>query len=91
ALVGLAILIYVIIAVRSGQKHKNAGTVVEISNVSREELVTTVSGSGVADTQEKEEIRAEITGLISKIHVLEGDWVKKGDLLLTFNDRHFRR
>jgi HlyD family secretion protein len=90
-LIILGITAYAVFAIRSGQKNKNAGTIVEVSKLARGEMVTTVSGSGLADTVEKEEIRAEVSGLISKIYIKEGDRVKKGDLLLTFDDYQFIR
>ena len=90
-LIILGIAVYAVLTIRSGQKHKKAGTIVEISKLAQGEMVTTVSGSGLADTVEKEEIRAEVSGLISKIYIKEGDWVKKGDLLLMFDDHQFVR
>jgi HlyD family secretion protein len=90
-IIGAIILavVYVIFMVQAGKKSTQAGVEVEMSQAKPGNLVTIVSGSGKVDADEKATLRAEITGLITKVLVKEGQWVNKGDLLVQFHDRVF--
>ncbi len=52
-----------------------------IAEVTRGNLNVTVSGNGKAEFSEREELIAETIGEISKVNVVDGDPVKKGDVL----------
>lgn len=85
----LAVVAYVVFMAQAGKKSSQAGVEVELSQGKQGNLVTIVSGSGKVDADEKATLRAEITGLITKVYVKEGQWVNKGDLLIQFHDRVF--
>lgn len=87
--VAVAIIAYVFIQVQAGMKKNSAGVMVDLTKLQRTNLVTTVSGSGQVDADDKAQLRAEITGLINKILVKEGQRVQKGDLLVQFDDRQY--
>ncbi|MCL6590109.1 MAG: efflux RND transporter periplasmic adaptor subunit [Firmicutes bacterium] len=85
----LAVAAYVAFMAQAGKKGAQAGVEVEMSQAKPGNLVTVVSGTGKVDAEDKAIIRAEITGLITKVYVKEGQWVNKGDLLVQFHDRMF--
>ncbi|HEX7713484.1 MAG TPA: efflux RND transporter periplasmic adaptor subunit [Bacillota bacterium] len=83
------IIAYVFIQVQAGMKKSSAGVMVDLSKLQRTNLVTTVSGSGQVDAEDKAQLRAEINGLVTKVLVKEGQRVRKGDLLVQFDDRQY--
>lgn len=87
--VAVAIIVYMFIQVQAGMKKNSAGVAVDLSKLTRTNLVTTVSGSGRVDAEDKAQLRAEITGLVTKVLVKEGQRVRKGDLLVQFDDRQY--
>ncbi|MCL6614316.1 MAG: efflux RND transporter periplasmic adaptor subunit [Firmicutes bacterium] len=86
-LAGMAFLVYAFIAIRAGRKKSAAGVEVEIAKAKRGELVTTVSGSGLVQAEDKTEVRAEISGILEEVLVEEGARVAKGALLFRFAGR----
>lgn len=54
--------------------------------VERKKMVRSVYASGYLDSSDSVILRSEVSGYIKKIHVKEGDSVKRGDLLLTISN-----
>jgi len=63
------------------QTHKGIVTV-QTGTVSRQDLTSVVSGSGEIRPKNYTNVLGEGTGMITDIAVREGDYVKKGDVLL---------
>ena len=90
-LVGVGIAVYAFAAIRAGRKKSAAGVMVEIARVKRNDLVTTVSGSGLVQAEEETEVRAEIAGILEEVLVKEGDRVAEGALLFRFAGRELEK
>ena len=56
------------------------------ANVTRGNIVNTVTGSGSIKSSNRSEISSSVTGKITKVYFEEGDSVKAGDLLLEIDD-----
>lgn len=50
------------------------------------EIVAEVMGTGTLEARVKATISSKISGLVSEVLVDQGDWVKKGDLLVELDD-----
>ena len=87
----LLAVVLVIVLVMTGRARKaNAGTEVRMEKVSRRSLVSAVTASGKIDAKTSVDISADITGRITKIGVKEGDWVKKGQVLLQIDPTQYQ-
>ncbi|KPK08288.1 MAG: hypothetical protein AMS20_02250 [Gemmatimonas sp. SG8_28] len=62
---------------------------VRISTVDRRDLVATVTASGQIEPKRSVDISADITGRIIEIPVEEGDWVRRGDLVLRIDPSQY--
>lgn len=78
--VGAALVLIVIVSVTVYQSRKNLVTV-QTGKVQRESLASVVSASGEIKPKTYVNIGANAFGKIVKLHVKEGDHVKKGQLL----------
>lgn len=87
---GLAVLaIGGVVAFRINQK-KHAGTEVRLEQVSRRDLVSSVTASGKIEAKTSVDISADITGRIIDIAVREGDLVKRGQFLLQIDPAQYQ-
>jgi HlyD family secretion protein len=71
-------------------KKRNAGTEVRLEQVSRRDLVSSVTASGKIEAQTSVDISADITGRIIDIAVREGDLVKRGQFLLQIDPAQYQ-
>src|SRR5258707_1471173 len=78
--VGAAMVLVIIVAVTVYQSHKNLVTV-QTGKVQKQNLASVVSASGEVKPKTYVNIGANAFGKIIKLHVKEGDRVKKGQLL----------
>src|SRR3981189_532007 len=78
--VGAALVLTIIIAVTVYQSRKNLVTV-QTGKVQKQSLASVVSASGEIKPKTYVNIGANAFGKIIKLHVKEGDRVKKGQLL----------
>src|ERR1700729_1808928 len=78
--VGVVLLIVVIVSATVYQSHKNVVTV-QTGKVQKQNLASVVSASGEIKPKTYVNIGANAFGKIIKLHVKEGDRVKKGQLL----------
>ena len=89
-LVGIVVLVAGgLVAFRINQK-KNAGTEVRLEQVSRRDLVSSVTASGTIEAKTSVDISADITGRIIAIAVEEGDTVKRGQFLLQIDPAQYQ-
>jgi HlyD family secretion protein len=78
--VGAALILVIIVSITVYQSHKNLVTV-QTGKVEKENLASVVSASGEIKPKTYVNIGANAFGKIIKLHVKEGDHVKKGQLL----------
>src|SRR5919107_4646229 len=78
-----------VVAFRINQK-KHAGTEVRLEQVSRRDLVSSVTASGKIEAKTSVDISADITGRIIDIAVREGDLVKRGQFLLQIDPAQYQ-
>ncbi|MDH3368251.1 MAG: biotin/lipoyl-binding protein, partial [Gemmatimonadota bacterium] len=78
---GGAVAVAALIALNAAGR-RDRGESVRIAAVERRNLVATVTASGQIEPQRSVDISADITGRIIQILVQEGDFVKRGDLVL---------
>src|SRR5918995_2251894 len=71
-------------------KKKHAGTEVRLEQVSRRDLVSSVTASGKIEAKTSVDISADITGRIIDIAVREGDLVKRGQFLLQIDPAQYQ-
>jgi HlyD family secretion protein len=87
-LVGAAVAIIGLLIVLSKSGvigNKDKGTSVEIANVNTSTIVETVSATGKIQPEIEVKISSEVSGEIIALNVIEGQVVKKGDLLVKIN------
>jgi HlyD family secretion protein len=71
-------------------RQKNRATEVRLEQVSRRDLVSSVTASGKIEAKTSVDISADITGRIIDIAVKEGDLVKKGQFLLQIDPAQYQ-
>ena len=82
----VAIIGLLIVLSKSGViGNKDKGTSVEIANVNAITIVETVSATGKIQPEIEVKISSEVSGEIIALNVIEGQVVKKGDLLVKIN------
>ena len=64
---------------------KDKGKSVEITNVNSTTIIETVSATGKIQPEIEVKISSEVSGEIIALNVIEGQVVKKGDLLVKIN------
>jgi HlyD family secretion protein len=82
-------LVFVAAVGLSTAARRDRGVEVRLEEVKRRFLVATVTASGRIAPQRAVDISADITGRIVQIPVKEGDWVKKGDLLVRIDPSQY--
>lgn len=87
-LIGAAVAIIGLLIVLSKSGvigNKDKGKSVEIANVNATTIVETVSATGKIQPEIEVKISSEVSGEIISLNVIEGQVVKKGDLLVKIN------
>lgn len=72
------------------RKREFDGVAVEVEKVRVSSLTRRVTAVGTLMAQQSVKIRPEVHGLISKVHVRGGEFVKEGDVLFEVDDRTFQ-
>jgi HlyD family secretion protein len=80
SIIGLVLVLIIIAVVVSSGKEKIV--TVQTEKVSKRDITQVVSGTGEIQPVTKVDISAEVSGEIVKLPVVEGQTVKKGDLLV---------
>ncbi|OQX59884.1 efflux RND transporter periplasmic adaptor subunit [candidate division KSB1 bacterium] len=79
----LGIILILIILVVVNIKRSTGGTIkVQVGKVKRGDITQVVSGSGRVQPEVQVKISANVSGKIVKLHVKEGEQVKKGQILV---------
>ena len=76
--------------VRGSLGKGDTGTMVRVEKVARGDLVEFVSASGEVEPKTKVSISARVAARIAELPFDEGDVVKKGDVLVKFDDKDLR-
>lgn len=84
---GAAVLAILVILNAAG--NRGGAQSVRISSVDRRDLTATVTASGQIEPKRSVDISADITGRIIEIPVEEGDWVRRGDLVLRIDPSQY--
>ena len=82
--IGIIVIIGVIIALNMLPQKK--GQEVEVTVVARGEIVSMVTASGELRAKSQVDISAETIGRIKRVYYHEGDYVKKGALVIELDD-----
>ncbi len=91
ALVAVAALVAVVGLIRRGAGGEKALDAALITKVKRGELEIAVIETGKVQPREKVEVKSKVAGQVDKVFVVEGEHVKKGQLLLRIDPTDFRR
>jgi HlyD family secretion protein len=83
-IIGGVIIIIIIVILNLIQK--NAGEEVDVTLVNKGDIISKVTASGELRAKAQVDISAETIGRINMIHFQEGDYVKKGALLIELDD-----
>lgn len=82
----IAVIALLIVLSKTGViGNKDKGKSVEIANVATTTIVETVSATGKIQPEIEVKISSEVSGEIISLNVIEGQVVKKGDLLVKIN------
>ena len=85
---GIAVVIIIVLVALSKfgvLGNKNLGKEVELANVSEMTIVETVSATGKIQPETEIKISSEVSGEIIELPIVEGQMVKKGQLLVRIN------
>ena len=88
ALIGIALVLVILGVVGKKQGwfgKKGDFKTVEISKIERIEIVETVSATGKIQPEVEVKLSSEVSGEIIALPIVEGQQVKKGDLLVSIN------
>ena len=91
-IIGLVIIAIVGAAgfyVKSKGSNKQKGKLVEISQVKTAKIVQKVNATGKIQPKTKINISADVSAKIIALHVNEGDWVDKGQLLVELDSEKY--
>ncbi len=83
------IILFLVIAKQAGWIGKEKPTEVELTKVSKSDLIETVSASGKIQPEVEVKISPDVPGEIIALYVKEGDSVKKGQLLLKIQPENY--
>ncbi len=73
-----------------GENEGDGSVAVETAMVAKDKIVQTVNATGRIQPKTQVKISADISAKIISIHIKEGDWVEKGDLLLKLDGERYR-
>ncbi len=86
--IGLAIVAFVAFSTMASRR--GSGEVeVRMETVARRDLVSAVTASGNIEAKSQVDVQSEVTARILRIHVQEGDLVRKGQLLVELDQVQF--
>jgi HlyD family secretion protein len=83
-IIGAVIVVIVIVVLNLSQR--DSGEKVEVALVKQGNIISKVSASGELKAKSQVDISAETIARVRRINHVEGDRVKKGDLLIELDD-----
>jgi HlyD family secretion protein len=82
----IGVIVIIILIVVLNLSHKETGEQVEVAIVEKGDIMSVVTASGELRAKSQVDISAETIGRVKKIYYREGDYVKKGDLIIVLDD-----
>ena len=90
-ILGAITIIALVVAIIVGKNKKNnEAKEVEIQQVAKRDIIQTVTASGKIYPEEEIKISSEVSGEIIELTVKEGDYVKKGQLLVRIKPESYQ-
>ncbi len=86
-LIGGAIVVALSIVALVGFLRTDRGVVVRVDPVVQREVVATITATGQVRARRQVNISSDVMGRVERVHVVEGQSVEAGDLLLTLDPR----
>ena len=84
--IAIGIIIIIVVVIVLNLRQREAGEKVEVALVRKDNITSKVSASGELKAKSQVDISAETIARVRKIRYVEGDNVKKGDLLIELDD-----
>ncbi len=84
---GIVVLLIVILILN--RSTRSAGENVDTVRVRYGSIRSEVTATGELRAQEQVNIQSQVMGTVERLHVTEGEWVNRGDLLLELDRRSF--
>ena len=72
------------------QQNKSDALGVEIEKVQRQKVIHKVNASGKIQPEVEVKISANISAYVTEITVKQGDWVEKGQHLISLDEKQYR-
>ncbi len=90
-MIGLPVLLVVVIAGMTLASRRGGveGIAVEIEDVSRRQVVQTVTATGKIQPMIQVNISADVSAKITRLEVEEGDWIEQGTLLVELDSERY--
>ena len=85
-IIGGIVVVVILIFIIASVLNKDKGKEVTIKIADKGNIISRVTASGVLRAKSQVDISSEMIGRIEKIHYQEGDYVKKGALLIELDD-----
>lgn len=89
-LIGLGIALGIVVLVLISRLNTAGGTEVEVAEVERQTIRSSILASGQIAYREEVELRPEVMGQVIEVRVEEGDRVHKGDVILRLDPETIR-
>ncbi len=89
-IVTAVILVLIVIVVAVVNQDKVEGIAVETQKVTRQTVIHKVNASGTIQPEVEVQISATISAYITEITVEQGDWVDKGQHLISLDEKQYR-
>ena len=86
---GAVVLVGVVAGGLSMRNRGDKAPEVQTTRVERAEIIHKVNATGKIQPQTQVKISADVSAKIIAMHVKEGDWAEKGDLLLELDSEHY--
>jgi len=74
---------------KSNGESQAKGQTIEVTKVSKQEIIQKVNATGKIQPKTKINISADVSAKIIALHVNEGDWVEKGQLLVELDSEKY--
>jgi HlyD family secretion protein len=88
--IGAVVAIGAIVAVSVYSQSEESGEEVYMAEVERQDIVSSVSASGMIEARTKVNVQSSVIGEIVELPVEEGDAVRRGDLLVQIDPERYR-
>jgi HlyD family secretion protein len=85
-LIAIGVIIVIVVIIILNLTQREAGEKVEVALVRKDNITSKVSASGALEAKSQVDISAETIARVRNIDYVEGDYVKKGDLLIELDD-----